>query len=275
MNGLDELAVRAEGLLNHFWLMQMSDEDTRKKMGLKYISHMWDSCPYWYIWFQDMPGVFKLELVECNDAEGWDWEAFFRVKYYPAVDETAFQGLSVLEQLCRTGGLFNNLPAEWPEGSEGCACHGGAVHHAGKFEDLAGGTGVPDVRRSAEIPGDFFLAGQLRMAQRGEQESRISWESQNRWRVTMVEDYYVPDLEGSPMKLLRSGDVDRDFPGWMITDFIGRRLVSGWKEQFGYKIFRENYEEEAGLDYICDGENLTAQRSGEVKKKEVCVILRH
>ena len=61
----DRLVV-GEGTLNHFWTLCFADESQRHKLGLKYISQMWDQNPYWYVWFVDLPGVFKLSLLDCT-----------------------------------------------------------------------------------------------------------------------------------------------------------------------------------------------------------------
>ena len=44
----DRLVV-GEGTLNHFWTLCFADETLRHKLGLKYISQMWDQNPYWYL----------------------------------------------------------------------------------------------------------------------------------------------------------------------------------------------------------------------------------
>lgn len=157
----DRLVV-GEGTLNHFWTLCFADETLRHKLGLKYISQMWDQNPYWYLWFVDLPGVFKLSLLDCVVEAGWEWRALFRIKYYPRPEESVFQGLSVLEQICRMSDLFLTRPAQWAGGETGCVCHGGVHHHHGpRFADLQDGTGVPAASRAAEIPEDFFLAGEM------------------------------------------------------------------------------------------------------------------
>ena len=269
MNGDDRL-VAGEGAINHYWMMCFANDAIRNRLGLKYISQMWDSTPYWYLWFEDLPGVFKLSLLECVVETDWDWRALFRVKYYPHPEETAFQGLAVVEQICRMSGLFQTKPAEWKDGETGCACHGGIHHQEGRFAELRDGTGAPLASTAEKIPEDFFLAGQMELRHCSGRCSELSWESQEHWRVQMTENYYITDQEGTSLKVLRKGDVDRDFPGWMLTDFVARRFAIGWQEHHGFVHVSEVSQEKNGLDLSSDGRTVHASPSSTIRCRRVC-----
>ena len=271
----DRLVV-SEGTLNHYWTLCFADETMRHKLGLKYISQMWDQNPYWYVWFVDLPGVFKLSLLECAEEAPWDWRALFRVKYYPHPEESVFQGLSVLEQICRMSDLFQTRPAQWAGGETGCVCHGGVHHHHGtRFADLQEGTGVPAASRAAEIPEDFFLAGEMELRYGKGQGSEISWHSQDHWRVKMTENYFIKDQEGAPLKVLRKGDVDRDYPGWFLTDFVARRFSSGWQNYQQYGKWQETAEDQDGVEFLCDGHSLSPCLCPAIRRKRVCRQMHH
>ncbi len=268
--------VVGEGTVNHFWTLCFADELLRQKLGLKYISQMWDQNPYWYIWFVDLPGVFKLSMLDCVAEAQWDWRALFRIKYYPRPEESVFQGLSVLEQICRMSDLFLTRPAQWAGGEAGCVCHGGIHHHPGpRFSDLQEGTGVPIASRAAEIPEDFFLAGELELQYGNEKGSEISWRSQDHWRVKMTENYFIKDQEGVPLKVLRKGDVDRDYPGWFLTDFVARRFSSGWQKYQKYGQWQETVEEQDGVEFFCDGHTLNQRLCSTIRRKLVCRRMNH
>ena len=274
MNGEDRL-VAGEGAINHYWMMCFANDAIRNRLGLKYISQMWDSTPYWYLWFEDLPGVFKLSLLECVAETDWDWRALFRVKYYPHPEETAFQGLAVVEQICRMSGLFQTKPAEWKDGETGCACHGGIHHQEGRFAELRDGTGAPSASTAEKIPEDFFLAGQMELRHCSGRCSELSWESQEHWRVQMTENYYITDQEGTSLKVLRKGDVDRDFPGWMLTDFVARRFAIGWQEHHGFVHVSEVSQEKNGLDFTSDGRTLNASPSVTIRRRRVCRYMKN
>lgn len=266
MNAAEDRTIVGEGTINHYWMVCFADEATRKRQKLKYISQMRTANPYWYIWFEDMPGVFKLDMISCKQAPDWDWHAYFLVKYYPHPKEAAFEGLSILEQVCRMSEVFQTRPAQWKPGETGCVCHGGVHHHGVRFEELANGTGVPDICKSAELPQDFFLAGQMELFHREGLKSEVVWESQDHWRVKMTEDYYMPDQSGTTLKILRRGDVDRDFPGWLLTDFIAQRFAAGWQEHNGFMQSDESSEQHDGLDFNSDGRSLNANVSKELRR---------
>ena len=262
--------ILGEGSLNHYWTLCFADEALRQRLGLRYISQMHDTHPYWYLWFADWPGVFKLSMVECRNTSEWDWQALFQIKYYPQPQEKVFAGLSVLEQVCRMSEVFQTVPAAWNEGETGCACHGESHHHGVRFEDLQGSTGAPNIEWSAEIPADFFLAGQMTVSHRDGQHCEVSWESQDWWRVQMTENYYIPNQEGNTLKVLRRGDIDREFPGWMLTDFVARRFADGWQELHGFARVDESTGERDGLEFTSDGRTLNAVVSSTTRHLSVC-----
>lgn len=87
--------VAAEGLLNHHWLLLLDAPGERERLGIKYLSLGYRSSPHWSVWFADTPGVYRLELCRARTVDDFDWFAEFKVKYYPAPEETCFAGLSM------------------------------------------------------------------------------------------------------------------------------------------------------------------------------------
>jgi len=272
---IDRLVV-GEGTVNHYWTLCFANEDLRQRLGLKYISQMWDQTPYWYLWFVDFPGAFKLSLLECVAEPPWDWRALFRIKYYPRPEERIFQGLSVLEQICRMSELFHTRPAQWAGGETGCVCHGGIHHHHGvRFADLQEETGIPNATRATEIPEDFFLAGEMELRYGETQGTEVSWTSQEYWRIKMTENYFIKDQEGAALKVLRKGDVDRDYPGWLLTDFVANRFSLGWQAYKQYPQLRETTEEQDGIEFLCDGHTLSPQLCPSIRRKQICRRMNH
>ena len=271
----DRLVV-GEGTVNHYWTLCFANEELRQRLRLKYISQMWDQTPYWYLWFTDLPGAFKLSLLECVAEPPWDWRALFRIKYYPRPEETIFQGLSVLEQICRMSDLFHTRPAQWEGGETGCVCHGGIHHHHGvRFADLQEETGIPNAARAAEIPEDFFLAGEMELRYGESQGTEVSWHSQEHWRIKMTENYFIKDQDGSSLKVLRKGDIDRDFPGWLLTDFVANRFSLGWQSYKQYPQLCESIAEQDGIEFLCDGHTLSPSLCPAIRRRQVCRRMNH
>ena len=44
----------------------LTDERPREEADLRYLSHMWDCYPYWYLWLKKRPGAYRLELKILN-----------------------------------------------------------------------------------------------------------------------------------------------------------------------------------------------------------------
>lgn len=266
--------IQVQGTLNYCLSAAFTDSDFKDSLGLKYISHMYDTCHYWHFWFRDMPGVFRLELLKSAIVSPEGWEAQFKVKYYPHPDEELFQGLSILEQCCRTGAVFKSMPAVWRGGEELCACHGGGCHQENQFADLADGTGAPQGLLSQEIPPDFFLAGSMELHHNAGEKTALVWESLDRWRVTMAKDFFIPGHEDRPLKVLRKGDVDRNFPGWTLVDFFCRRLATIWQRNLGYTESVSTEQEESGYEFFSDGDGLSLLLAADIRKRRVCLKMR-
>lgn len=249
--------------MNHVWLAILARDDYRESVGVRYVSHMWDVDPYWYFWFRDCAGVYRLELKNVAPHSGYDWTANFLVKYYPSISEKAFQGLSILEKLLRTSDVFDTRPAE---GNESCPCHGGSHHHGERFGDLADGCGVPDMRYHESIPPDFFFAGHLALAYLADRGSLVTTKSQSTWRVEMTQDHTIHDEEGNLIAHLQKDSVDRNFPGQEISEFLHRRIANGWKCFHNSSSERESRWEQDGVIFKSDGRNLITQASDQIRK---------
>jgi len=252
------------GLLNHFWLALLSDDRLREEAGLRYVSHMWDAHPYWYLWLAGCRGVYRLELSGAQEVSGYDWVAEFLVKYYPTTDEDFFRGLSFLEKACRQSEIFETRPAA---GGGGCPCHGGPLRLDGEpFADLRDGTGAPSAQHAEDIPPEFFYAGHLLLAHRAGTGSFLRLKSQSSWLVTMTSDYDIRDAEGSPLAILRKGQKDRDYPGLAIMEPLYRHLVKGWRSFNQYPVCRERRWQGEGICFDCDGEALVPVPSVEIER---------
>jgi len=65
------------------------------------VSQVWGIRPAWYLWLENSPGVYHLELIDAEEAavNGTDLcKAVFTLKCYPYTDGDCFQSFSFLEK---------------------------------------------------------------------------------------------------------------------------------------------------------------------------------
>jgi len=254
----EDASVAVEGRLNHHWLSLLQTREGREQAGVKYLSLGHAELPFWSVWLSEAPGVYRLELVGARATGAEAWLAEFKLKYYPAPDEACFAGLSIYEQACRRGPAFGGRPATRGAGEGGCPCHGGGedTPHEERFADLVDGTGAPDPAHQERLPGDFFLAGGLLLAFCERGGTRIRWQSQDRWRVRLTSGCSVLGADGRSFLTRRKGELDRDYPGFLLTDRMARRFLGGWCRFHGYGLRREKRSERRGTEYLSDGRAL-------------------
>jgi hypothetical protein len=259
----EDKMVEAIGLVNHVWLSTLADEKAKKQVGLNHVSHMWDQHrPYWYLWFDDCPGVYKMELQNSRTAKGYDWLALFTIKYYPTETEPSFNKLSTLEKLCRTSDMFHSLPSY---GVCDCPCQGLHPGHGHKMH-AAQNTGAPDVTSHDIIPAGFFYAGDVRIAFNERTGSMIRLESQTSWKTVMQSDFTLHDDAGGVLAVLKKGEPDKDYPGFTICNKLYRRLVASWSRVHHYILESESARESDGVVFLSDGYAATPATSTDVKK---------
>jgi len=251
------------GLINHCWLVIPSDDRLQDQVGLRYLSHMWDRHPYWYLWWRQCAGVYKLELHQAQPLAGYDWLAEFVIKYYPSEQEACFNGLSPPEQACRQSRAFHTLPAD---GQGGCPCHGlSSPAGGGKFADLAQGTGAPSFEYYDQIPVDYFYAGHLLVAFHSQRGTLVRVKSQRRWQTLMTADCLLYDDQGKTLATLSAGELARDYPGFDLSYFLYQKFLESWALFHQYPACHELVWQGDGVKFLSDGHHLEAETSREIQ----------
>jgi hypothetical protein len=255
--------MQVAGLINHFWLVLFSENALRQAAGLKYISHMVDDMPYWYLWHAAHSGVYELDLLGAQAIDDYDWLAEFIIKYYPQKDEPWYEGLSFLEKHCRASDVFQTPPSA----GGGCPCHSLSHNHGeNRFADLAESTGAPSYDYRNVIPPDFFYAGHLYIAFKDTVGSIIRLKTQTKWQVTITEDHTIRDGESNQLTFFRKGFIDRNYPGFAISNFIYRELVRSWSSFHQYEVNREQIWRGEGVRFLNDGRDIKTEPSHNIKR---------
>ena len=255
------VTLEVVGWLNQAWLSMLGQSPRAGHAGLRYASHQWDHLPYWHLWIEGAPGVYRLEIRGVRQGPGWPWVADLGIRYFPALNEPSFSRLSIIEQLYRQSDIFTGAPAAGPSG---CVCQGGGEHHhPQRFADLGGQVGAPSSGDSHGLPPDLFHVGDLVLAQ-AEPGWLFRLKTQSEWRVTLEADLETSGQDGRRLLLRRKGEMDRRLPGWDICRGFFHVLVQGWMAWRRMPALRQSLLRGPGLAFLTDGTVLRAQASEEV-----------
>ncbi|MFZ4440213.1 MAG: hypothetical protein ACOYOS_17440 [Syntrophales bacterium] len=174
-------------------------------IGLKSISEKQNGAPGWYLWFEDSPGAYLLELADAGTKAAKDdgpvlhREAvlgLYRIKYYPdAKDASSLSLFSATEQAFRASDCFD-------------------------------GTGTPDFERGGDIPDPLFQIGMIEAGLSADGRGFVlRLGALDRWVTLIVEGLATTDEQGSTRYLRAAGEKDRDVPAWQLAWFLMDRLV--------------------------------------------------
>jgi len=255
--------IQVAGLMNHFWLVLFSEDALRQAAGLKYISHMIDDRPYWYLWHAAHTGVYELDLLGAQAIDGYDWLAEFVIKYYPDKDEPWHEGLSFLEKQCRASDVFQTPPSA----GGGCPCHSLSHNHEEhRFADLAESTGAPSYACRSIMPADFFYTGHLYIAFKDTVGSIIRLKTQTSWQVAITKKHSIRNGDGQALTFFKKGAVDRNYPGFAISNFIYQALVRSWGSFHQYGVHREQIWRGEGVRILNDGKDIKTEPSRNIER---------
>ncbi len=177
----------------------------RQVVGLKSISEKQNGAPGWYLWFEDCPGAYLLELADAgtrSETAGKPAvtreavQGSFRIKYYPDLsDPSSLSLFSASEQLFRRSDCFDE-------------------------------TGTPDFERGGEIPDSFFQMATIEAALSADGRGFVlRLDAPERWVTWAVEGVSATDEQGNLHHLRAPGEKDRDIPAWKWSWFLMDRLV--------------------------------------------------
>lgn len=177
----------------------------RQTVGLKSISEKQNGAPGWYLWFEDSPGAYLLELADAGakaakgDAPALYREAvqgLYRIKYYPdAEDASSLSLFSATEQAFRASDCFDR-------------------------------TGTPDFERGDGIPDTLFQIGTIEAGLSADGRGFVlRLGAPDRWVTLMVDGLAATDEQGDIHCLRAAGEKDRDVPAWQWSWLLIDRLV--------------------------------------------------
>ena len=181
-----------QGVVANLFMILMPSTPARKKMRLTGISQpILPQATVWYLWREDFPGVFALELGEADLHEARIGtrpgpRGRFWVKYYPAMEnDSFFDGLSLQEQAIRMSPLFDE-------------------------------TGTPNLDSWEEIPEAAFVVGYIELEfQEDLGWVRVEGMARDVWKIRAQTPVDVPNGDKT-IRLLEAGELDRNMSGWEL-----------------------------------------------------------
>jgi hypothetical protein len=195
--------------------------------------------------------------------DDFDWLAEFVIKYYPHKDEPWHEGLSFLEKHYRASDVFQTPPSA----GGGCPCHSLSHNHEEhRFADLAESTGAPSYACRDIIPPDFFYAGHLYIAFKDTVGSIIRIKTQTNWQVAVTKNHTIRNGEGEPLNFFRKGTIDRNYPGFAISNSIYQGLVKSWSSFHKYDVNCEQIWRGEGVKFLNDGRGIKTEPSRDMER---------
>lgn len=215
-------------LLNAMFTALMTSAAARAKMCLSGISsRLQGSAPGWFLWRDDEPGAFLLELVAEEYREGRP-HGLFALKYYPALEnDPAFDGLSVYEQRFR-------------------------------LDDFFGESGAPLFDKELLIPAEYFVVATIDL----EFDKRtgllvIECSAQDSWRLELCHPLTMKGADGETVILIDAGGLGRNLPGWEKAWKIYDTLITAVGLYFGNFPLSVALVDQPGVLYVQDNEYLS------------------
>lgn len=181
-----------QNFLAVIFMALVSSEEARNRMRLKSISQRLDGELGWYLWLEDQPGAYSLEVGEAvsGPAPGESSSRCW-IKYYPALaNDPAFRGLSSSEKTMRASPMFD-------------------------------ATGTPSFETAASIFREAFFVGYLDL-HLTKTSASLCLLAQDLWQV--VEKKAADGSKPQAGEYLAV----RSLPGWKLAWPVANVLILAW-----------------------------------------------
>lgn len=236
---MSDPTLNVQLLIDNVFRVLMPSESARHHFKIKGISERWIGPPGWYLWFDDFPGSFLLEIreacllsevpVQQGQASGNPAvsRGILGIKYYPDInDQQALRGFSRAEREIRTSDCFDE-------------------------------TGTPDFDHACHIPDTFFDIGAMEvLVGEGRRFAVLSLHALSIWRL-----YKIDKRTTSTSLTVFQKVLGREIPSWPWSWFLFDRLLAAFC--FACRVVPTHVDllEQEGKVFLVDSENDVTERS--------------
>jgi len=195
-------------IFDNIFRVIIPSDSARSFFKIKGLSEKLSGDPGWYLWFEDRPGVYLLELVEARSPQRFAAEensyalkncfsGHFQIKYFPSVCDTEmFEKFSLSEQLVRNSDCFDV-------------------------------TGTPTFEASLKINDTLFFVGTLDVMQSPDKEfTEFFLSAPDHWVTRHLEGLEMVGKNGSNVVILAPGEIDREAPTWELSWYLLDKLIT-------------------------------------------------
>jgi hypothetical protein len=230
---MSDPTLNVQLLIENIFRSLMPSESARHHFRIKGISERWIGLPAWYLWFDDLPGCFLLEIREAcmfpvvpvprDQPPGKHSmsRGILGIKYYPDTkDKKAFQAFSHAEREIRASDSFDE-------------------------------TGTPAFDHVSDIPDTFFEIGAMEvLVAEGRRFAFLSLHAPSVWRV-----YRIDGRTTSASSSVLQGVLDREVPSWSWSWFLFDRLLAAICFVYKAVPLCVDLLEQEGKAFVVDHEN--------------------
>ena len=134
--------------------------------GLDYLSRVDGEEGTWYYWLSSVCGVYELKLKEVCNLDNCE-VGKVDIRYYPDIDEDAFEQFSFKEQFIRVSSIFDDSEIIVPKNPDVCPCCGGSiqdkkhVHHHCCTQNIVRKKGIPKLMLRKQLSSETFVIGNI------------------------------------------------------------------------------------------------------------------
>ena len=84
--------------------------------------------------------------------------------------------------------------------------------------------------------------------------------------MAITKNHTIRNGDGQSLTFFEKGALDRNYPGFEISNFIYQRLVKSWSSFYQYEINREYIWKGEGVRFLNDGRDIKTEPSLNIEK---------